>query len=559
MSAINLTVTSVNGVDVSSYTETFTISNIITAFTKAAGDTSYTAVSVVTYRGANGRIDNFGVSESISTIRAGLSEYDIACTVTELRGGTNNIDFVSALTLADQGFVFGAGTYGFTGTYTVTGSQNIVKSAAGVALSITATATTARIVDITTTVADTSLNLTNVAVTMSTPFSTAKTLKGTNYSLTSGATDVDASGYIAHDVALVSTALSKADMTGYKVVISGTGSGGAGTQDYIGFNVIPTITLNSVGTSNLYGVNIDFTGITTTACNDVYGIRIVTTQAAGQTSDACAYMADGNTSVYICDNTYAVYTAKGAAITTLNGANAVDLTGTFAGHGIYVHGATFASGKRALRIGDYGTEIALTGGEGIIRSYAKTTSGTGATALQFHWGFNTVAAVDLIGYQEQFESQVAAVGSETLMGRDTIVGIAAAGFMATTAGSMTKGLIGGRYKVYADVTSTCAGSVAALWLDNQMNCAVTETECSIRSSTGGSVPDAWALFTTTSAGWANLFAFDATMAGVAPKDTSFTGNAGFASNNLGTFTLAGGLKILDGATQYWIPYGVLSN
>lgn len=250
---------------------------------------------------------------------------------------------------------------------------------------------------------------------------------------------------------------------------------------------------------------------------------------------------------------------EGGVKMTAPSAVGVEMVGGFTDHMIYLHPTSLAAGKRALRIGDYGTETPVVGGEGLIRTYAKTDSGTGATALQFHWGLNTVAAVDLIGNQMQFESQVAAVGSETLLGNDIIVGIAANDYMATTAGSMTKGLIGGRFKVYADATSTCNGSVAALWLDNQMSCAVAETECSIRSSTGGSVPDAWALFTTTSAGWAQLLTFDATMAGVAPKDTSFTGNAGFASNNKGTFTLAGGLKMLDGATQYWIPYGVLSN
>ena len=66
MSAINLTVTSVNGVDVASYTETFTIPRIVAAFTKATGDTSYTAVSVVTYEELDGRRIYYGVSESIS-------------------------------------------------------------------------------------------------------------------------------------------------------------------------------------------------------------------------------------------------------------------------------------------------------------------------------------------------------------------------------------------------------------------------------------------------------------------------------------------------------------
>ena|SRR3990167_3285508 len=238
--------------------------------------------------------------------------------------------------------------------------------------------------------------------------------------------------------------------------------------------------------------------------------------------------------------------------------NAIEIAGTHSGHVLYIHPTSVAAGKRAFRIGDFGTEIETAGGEGLVRTYAKTTTGTGATALQFHWGLNTVAAVDLIGNQMQYESQVAAVGSETLVGSDIIVGIAAAGFMATTAGDLTKGLIGGRFKVYSDVTSTDSGSVAALWLDNQMSSAVVETEVSIRNTTGGSVPDAWASFSTTSAGWDNLFLFDATMVGVEPIITSFAGNGAWDANSKGTFTQQGQLKIKIDATEYYIPFGTVA-
>lgn len=46
----------------------------------------------------------------------------IACLVAVLRTGTNNTDFVTAKTLADQAFTFAAAAFGFTGTFTNTGT-----------------------------------------------------------------------------------------------------------------------------------------------------------------------------------------------------------------------------------------------------------------------------------------------------------------------------------------------------------------------------------------------------------------------------------------------------
>ena len=491
-----------------------------------------------------------------------ITQFNIdPATVTELRTGTSDAVYVTPNVLADQ-LNGGAAVFSAATLVSLSGGttqQMLLTSTAGQkALAIASTLQTVDSITGTVTVNSANYDFMDVTITPSTALSGGEMISGTNFGITSAAEDADASYYIGHNIALISTALSKADLKGIRITHSGTASGASGTQDFMGVDVTPTVTLNS-GTTNLYGVSVDFTGITNTVSNDVYGIRVVT----GANADAAAKFADAARTAYFCDNSFAAYfTGGGAGITTICGANQINISGSPTGHGFYVSGATvFSTTKRPFRIADYGTEIETPGGEGIIRTYSKTTTGTGATALQFHWGYNTVAAVDLIGTQIQFESQVTAVGSETLQGSDVIVGIAAGKFMATTAGSMTKGLIGGRFKVYSDASSTCNGSVATLWLDNQMSCAVAETEYSIRASTGGTVPDAFIGLTTTSAGWANLIHFDSTFgaSAVAPLDATFTGNAGFVSNNKGTFTQAGGIKILVGVTQYWIPYGVLSN
>ena len=217
----------------------------------------------------------------------------------------------------------------------------------------------------------------------------------------------------------------------------------------------------------------------------------------------------------------------------------LDMSGTYTGHGIYIHAATFATAKRALRIGDYGTEISMASGEGIIRTYAKVSSGTDATAFQFHWGFTETAA-PIIGSQMEIESACATPGPTSLMVHDFIGGIQASKFIA--AGG--DGFVGIRSKLYSDVTSTCSGDCYPLWLDHQMSCAVGGTEASIKITTGGTVPDAVIWLNTTSNGISQLLYFDSTMATKQP----------FVSTGCSvTVATVPYLKVLVDTTQYGIP------
>ena len=220
--------------------------------------------------------------------------------------------------------------------------------------------------------------------------------------------------------------------------------------------------------------------------------------------------------------------------------NAIDLSGAFVGHGIYIHAATFATAKRALRIGDYGTEIALAGGEGIIRTYAKISSGTTVAALQFHWGFTTTTA-PLIGSQMQMESHAATPGPNGVMVLDLLAGVEDLKYIA----SGGDGLVALRCKVFSGNGTNINGNVFALWLDHQVNVGGPNAiEASIRGTTGGSVPDAFIQLETTSNGWSQFLKLDASMATKQPF---------VATGCSVTVATVPYLKVDVNGTQYGIP------
>jgi len=193
----------------------------------------------------------------------------------------------------------------------------------------------------------------------------------------------------------------------------------------------------------------------------------------------------------------------------------IDFAGAFTEHMIYAPAtATLATNKRVIRIGDYGTEFPVVGGQGIIRTYCKIPSGSGATALQFHWGI-TECAAGIIGSQIQMESWAGTPGPTVVHCESFIAGIAEGKYLAASVGVLD-GMYTTWHKVYAPVGAICNGDVFPVWIDNQMSCAVGGVEAGIKTSTGGSVPDAFVWFNTTSGGWASLFYFDSTMASKPP-------------------------------------------
>ena len=110
------------------------------------------------------------------------------------------------------------------------------------------------------------------------------------------------------------------------------------------------------------------------------------------------------------------------------------------------------------------------------------------------------------------------------------------------------GLFGTWNKVGSASGSVCeAGTkVAAIWVDNQMSGTVSGEEYGIFATTGGTRPDAFIGFETTSSGWDYLFYFDETMSGVAPISTMTPATAGQDADGSLIFNING--------TDYYIPY-----
>jgi len=151
-----------------------------------------------------------------------------------------------------------------------------------------------------------------------------------------------------------------------------------------------------------------------------------------------------------------------------------------------------------------------------------------------------------LGLQSEYNGLV---GADRLFGMNSIAYLGGGGEAAkllTLGGDGTAGMYAGWFKVTAPVAAVVdSGSrVAALWIDNQMNCVCSGEEYSVFLTTGGSKPDAVFGLETTSSGWSQLFYFDETMAAAEPF---------VATGCSVTVATVPYLKVLVNATQYGIP------
>ena len=175
-----------------------------------------------------------------------------------------------------------------------------------------------------------------------------------------------------------------------------------------------------------------------------------------------------------------------------------------------------SNGPCFIRAGTYTSPVtnASESQSGLIRLYGATTAGgtsydrgifvclqtTGVKGIFPIAGLAEVKAQAGVG-----PSKAQAAQFITMLQDDTSV-------LATIGADTTAGMYAAWLKV-GSVTGSVASSgsrVAAVWLDNQMSGTVSGEEYTIFSTTGGTKPDAWAAFETTSSGWSNFLAFDET-------------------------------------------------
>lgn len=224
----------------------------------------------------------------------------------------------------------------------------------------------------------------------------------------------------------------------------------------------------------------------------------------------------------------------------------LEFVGTYSNHILDFSKVAVSSGAELIRAGSYAAPIAVGTGNGLIYMYAETNAESGAYAGTFLFVRTTKAAAAIAesALAEGFSTVNYPSG---LQGGQFMAGLREGAGLAALIGA-TDGMYGIWAKVYALTTSVVqAGSrVAALWVDNQMSCVCSGEEYGIFATTGGSKPDAFVGFETTSSGWAQLFYFDETAYNKEPVVST-------GCNITGDAQSVPYLKVLVNATQYGIP------
>ncbi len=187
---------------------------------------------------------------------------------------------------------------------------------------------------------------------------------------------------------------------------------------------------------------------------------------------------------------------------------AISLTGTFSDHAIYIAPAATLGTKNAFRVGSWGSEAAYTAGAGLFRMYGNISTGTDATVMMFLRSLNTSLA-DNFAVQIYADSDATTPGPANVHAAD-FYAVVNDGKYIKLGTNLYDGLIATWHKVTAPVGAHVDGNAFAIFLDNQINTTVGGVEAAILSMTGGSKPDSWAYFKTTSSGYDQLLYFDST-------------------------------------------------
>ena len=235
---------------------------------------------------------------------------------------------------------------------------------------------------------------------------------------------------------------------------------------------------------------------------------------------------------YMLANNDIAQTFSNAAtpITIETAVTGIDFTGTYSGNAIDFSDTTQvptgSNGPCLIRAGTYATPITNTSTDqsGLIRFYMSTSAAGTSYDRGVFVCLKTTGVKGIFpvaGLAEVLEQT--GVGPTKAQAAQFIAGLHTdTSKLATIGADTTAGMYGAWLKVYS-VTGSEASSgsrVASVWLDNQMCGTVSGEEYTIFSTTGGTRPNAWAAFETTSSGWDNFLYFDETAYDQAPVGTT---------------------------------------
>jgi len=202
----------------------------------------------------------------------------------------------------------------------------------------------------------------------------------------------------------------------------------------------------------------------------------------------------------------------------------IAFTGTYSDSAIDFSDVTLdhsgAGGPVMIRAGTYASPVASSDPHqsGMIRLYGSndstTDDGTGfydriifansqITGNKSAFPISSLVEIRDVGAND---------GPVAAMAGQFIAHMTTAGSKLAATATVTDGMFGMWTKVASVVGSAAAATsrVAPIWIDNQMCGTVSGEEYGIFATTGGTVPDAFVGFETTSSGWESLFYFDET-------------------------------------------------
>jgi len=236
-------------------------------------------------------------------------------------------------------------------------------------------------------------------------------------------------------------------------------------------------------------------------------------------------------------------------------ATGLDFTGTYTGNVLdfsnATHVPTGSNGPCLIRAGTYAAPITNTSEDqsGLIRLYMSTTADGTSYDRGVFVALKTAGAKGIFPISGLAEVLTDATGPTKAQAAQFIVGLHEAGSnLATAGGDATAGMYGAWLKVYS-VTGSVAASgskVAPVWVDNQMSGTVSGEEYGIFATTGGTRPDGFIGFETSSSGY-DQFIY---------ADTTFNSGAGTCIETddiTGETTQDARIKVWYDGAQYYIP------